>query len=58
MAFTGIFTLLPGFDGLGFLSAYAWFLGLIISFVAYTLLMRIEREESAEPAMEIAEELQ
>jgi len=61
VAFVGVFGPLLGFDGLGFLASYTWFLGLAVSFVAYTLLMRSEREESAafaEPAMEIAKELQ
>ena len=59
VAFVGVFAPLLGFDSLGFLSGYTWFLGLAVSFFAYTALMRSQRtpESAAEPAMEIAEEL-
>ncbi len=40
------------------LLSYSWGLGLVVALVAYTMLMRAERAQStAEPAMEIAEEL-
>ena len=61
VAFVGVIAPIAGLPGLGFLAAYTWFLGLVVSFVAYTMLMSPERAESAdlaEPAMEIAEELQ
>jgi nucleobase:cation symporter-1, NCS1 family len=59
VAFVGVFAPLLGIDSLGFLAGYTWFLGLAVSFVAYTALMRSQRAPAvvAEPAMEIAEEL-
>jgi NCS1 family nucleobase:cation symporter-1 len=43
---------------LSVLLSYSWGLGLVVALVAYTVLMRAERAQStAEPAMEIAEEL-
>jgi len=44
---------------LSVLLSYSWGLGLVVALVAYTVLMRSERagSASAEPAMEIAEEL-
>ena len=61
VAFAGVFGPLLGLSFLGSLSHYTWFLGLGVSLVAYAALMSQERTESAqvaEPALEIAEELQ
>ncbi len=60
IAFVGVYAPLLGFESVGVLAGYTWFLGLAVAFIAYTFLMRSVRaqnEDAAEPAMEIAPEL-